>query len=390
MAGAREFTRWGGCPPAPPDRRSLKLGIPKRAPSGYSLRVIDSAKLLADFLPRLRAAAWIALDTEADSLHAYPAKLCLLQFSIPGADVLVDPLADMDLTPLWNTLRERELLLHGSDYDLRLLREHHSFVPHAVFDTMIAARLLGVMKFGLQDLVGQTLGVVLEKGPQKADWAQRPLTERMANYARNDTRYLHPLVTSLREQLVAKGRLTWLQESCAALVAECAIVPPPDPEREWRIKGAARLTRSEMAVLRELWHWREREATRCNRPPFFLLSHDTLLDLSIAAVDDAPLDPLLPRRFAPHRREGVLKAVARGLAVPPDDCPKVLRGVSYHPSEAEHARFNRFKAVRDQRATEQGIDPTLIASKQTLELLSRKGSDPAKLLLNWQRGLLGL
>ncbi len=330
------------------------------------------------------------MDTEADSLHAYPAKLCLLQFSIPGADVLVDPLTNLDLSPLWETLRGRELLLHGSDYDLRLLREHHSFVPHAIFDTMIAARLLGVMKFGLQDLVGQMLGVRLEKGPQKADWAQRPLTERMENYARNDTRYLQPLVARLREQLAAKGRVTWLEESCAALVAECAIVPPPDPDREWRIKGAARLTRSELAVLRELWHWREVEAKRRNRPPFFILSHDTLLDLSIAAVDDAPLDALLPHRFAPHRREGVLQAIQRGLAVPPDECPRVLRGVSYHPTAAERTRFDRFKAHRDQRATELGIDPTIIASKQTLELLSRKDSDPAQLLQNWQRGVMGL
>ena len=210
--------------------------------------MFDTAEQLAHFLPRLRAAEWIALDTEADSLHAYPAKLCLLQFSIPGADVLVDPLADLDLTPLWDVLRGRELLLHGSDYDLRLLREHHAFVPHKIFDTMIAARLLGVLRFGLQDLVGTTLGVALEKGPQKADWAKRPLTERMEAYARNDTRYLQPLVANLREQLVAKGRLAWAEESCAALVAECAVLPPPDPEREWRIKGSAKLTREELAV----------------------------------------------------------------------------------------------------------------------------------------------
>lgn len=352
--------------------------------------MIDTAARLAEFLPRLRAAEWIALDTEADSLHAYPAKLCLLQFSIPGADVLVDPLSGMDLAPLWDTLRTRDLLLHGSDYDLRLLREHHSFVPHAIFDTMIAARLLGIMKFGLQDLVSQTLGVALEKGPQKADWAQRPLTPRMEEYARNDTKFLHPLVTKLREQLVAQGRLAWCEETCAALIVECAIVPPSEPDREWRLKGSARLTRSEMGVLRELWHWREQEAIRSNRPPFFVLSHDALLDISIAAVDDAPLDPLLPRRFAPHRREGVLQAVMRGLAVPPDECPRAYRGVSYHPNEAEHARFDRFKTTRDRCAKELNIDPTIIASKMTLEYLSRKDSDPAKLLLHWQRGLMGL
>ncbi len=352
--------------------------------------MIDTTEQLAAFLPRLRAAEWIALDTEADSLHAYPAKLCLLQFSIPGDDVLVDPLAEMDLAPLWDTLRDRELLLHGSDYDLRLLREHHNFVPHRIFDTMIAARLLGVLRFGLQDLVGTTLGVVLEKGPQKADWAKRPLTQRMEDYARNDTRYLHPLVSKLREQLVEKGRLAWVEESCAALVAECAVLPPPDPEREWRLKGSAKLTPEELAVLRELWHWREKEAVRCNRPPFFLLSHDALLDLAIAAVDDAPLDQFLPRRFAPHRREGVLKAVSRGLQVPLAECPKKLRNVSYYPTDAERARFDRFKATRDRRAEELGIDPTLIAAKQTLDQLSRKNSDPATLLLRWQRELMGL
>jgi ribonuclease D len=352
--------------------------------------VIDTDERLAEFLPRLRAAEWIALDTEADSLHAYPAKLCLLQFSIPGADVLVDPLAAVDLAPLWAALRERELLLHGSDYDLRLLREHHDFVPHRIFDTMIAARLLGILRFGLQDLVQTTLGVKLEKGPQKADWAQRPLTERMENYARNDTRYLQPLVAHLRAELIAKGRLAWFEESCVAFIAECAVVPPRDPEREWRLKGSAKLTREELAVLRELWHWREEEAIRCNRPPFFLLSHDALLDLAMAAVDDAPLDPFIPRRFAPHRRDGVLQAVKRGLRVPLAECPHKLRGVSYHPSDAEHARFDRFKARRDQCAKELGIDPTIIASKQTLELLSRRDSEPAKLLLKWQRGLLGL
>lgn len=352
--------------------------------------MIDTTKRLVDFLPHLRAAEWIALDTEADSLHAYPAKLCLLQFSLPGTDVLVDPLADVDLTPLWEALRGRELLLHGSDYDLRLLREHHNFVPHRIFDTMIAARLLGMMKFGLQDLVAQTLGVTLEKGPQKADWAKRPLTQRMEDYARNDTRYLHPLVTRLREQLTTKGRLAWLEQSCAALVTECAIVPPPDPEREWRTKGSARLTREELAVLRELWHWRESEATRCNRPPFFLLSHEALLHLAIAAVDDAPLDQFLPHRFAPHRRDGVLRAVARGLAIPLAECPHKLRGVAYHPTDAEHARFDRFKSIRDRRAAELAIDPTLIASKQMLEWLSRKTSEPAALLLPWQRELMGL
>src|SRR5436190_5389242 len=111
--------------------------------SRFTESVIDSDELLADWLPRVRAADWLALDTEADSLHAYPEKLCLIQISLPGVDQLVDPLASLDLMPLLDALRGRELILHGADYDLRMLRRTYGFVPKAIFDTMLAARLLG-------------------------------------------------------------------------------------------------------------------------------------------------------------------------------------------------------------------------------------------------------
>ncbi|HET7872538.1 MAG TPA: ribonuclease D, partial [Terriglobales bacterium] len=141
--------------------------------------VVDTEKKLEDFLPSLRAAKWIALDTEADSLHAYPEKVCLIQVSTASGDRLIDPLAALNLDPFLEALSGHELIMHGADYDLRLLRRHHRFVPKAVFDTMLAARLLGIRKFGLSDLVETCLGVKLEKGPQKANWALRPLTERM-------------------------------------------------------------------------------------------------------------------------------------------------------------------------------------------------------------------
>jgi ribonuclease D len=124
------------------------------------------------------------MDTEADSLHAYPEKLCLIQISISGADELLDPLAKMDLKPLLEVFRRHELIVHGADYDLRLLRKSCGFVPTTIFDTMLAARLLGCREFGLTNLVSKCLGVKLEKGPQKANWARRPLTERMEVYAR--------------------------------------------------------------------------------------------------------------------------------------------------------------------------------------------------------------
>src|SRR5436190_1016235 len=133
--------------------------------------VIDTEQKLAGFLPTLRAATWVALDTEADSLHAYPEKVCLIQISTVSGDELIDPLAGLDLDPLLDALAGHELIMHGADYDLRLLRKHHDFVPGAIFDTMLAARLLGLRQFGLSNLVEHFLGVKLEKGAQKADWA---------------------------------------------------------------------------------------------------------------------------------------------------------------------------------------------------------------------------
>jgi len=166
--------------------------------------VIDTDERLVAFLPTIRAAAWIAVDTEADSLHAYPEKICLIQISTVAGDELVDPLACLQLDPLLDALNAHQLIMHGADYDLRLLRKHHEFVPSTIFDTMLAARLLGERQFGLSSLVEKFLGVKLEKGSQKANWARRPLTERMEIYARNDTHHLKPLVDKLRVELETK------------------------------------------------------------------------------------------------------------------------------------------------------------------------------------------
>src|SRR5207247_9509966 len=138
-------------------------------------------------------------------------------------------------------------IMHGADYDLRLLRKHHEFVPSAIFDTMLAARLLGLRQFSLGNLVEKYLQVKLEKGAQKANWAMRPLTERMARYARHDTHYLKPLADRLKPELAAKGRLAWHQESCARLITDCTRERPTDLDGVWRLKGSHHLGRAGLA-----------------------------------------------------------------------------------------------------------------------------------------------
>jgi ribonuclease D len=350
--------------------------------------VIENDSKLYELAARLHASPWIALDTEADSLHAYPEKICLIQITTPHGDELIDPLANIDLAPLLDALRPHELIMHGADYDLRLFRKHYNFVPGAVFDTMLASRLLGHTQFGLTDLLTQCLNVTLDKGSQKADWAKRPLTDRMEAYARNDTHYLKPLSDLLRAELAAKGRLTWQQESCARLIADCSQVRAPDSDHVWRIKGSNRLTPAALAVVRELWQWRETEAIAANRPPFFILRHESLTELAIAATNGKPVDPLIPPRFSDRRYQTLKQAIQAGLAVPPSEQPRPVRTIIRRVNDATKRRMEAFQKIRDTRAKELGIDPTLIASRAMLLDLAEDWNTHEKELMNWQRELL--
>jgi ribonuclease D len=350
--------------------------------------VIDTAEKLGVFVRMLQAASWVSVDTEADSLHAYPEKVCLIQISTVAGDELVDPLAGVDINPLLDALTGHELIMHGADYDLRLLCKHHKFVPSAVFDTMLAGRLLGLRQFGLTHLVEGYLGVKLEKGAQKANWAIRPLTEKMERYARNDTHYLKPLADKLKAELQEKGRLGWHQESCASLVEDCSADKIEDLDIVWRIKGAHLLGRSALAILRELWKWREEEAIASNKPPFFVLSHQGLVDIAAAAGTRRPVEAFLPRHLSERRRGGILKAVTRGFEVPHEKQPEILRSVGRRPSETEKRRFMELQKRRDAKAAELDIDPTLIASRGMMSDLAHDWEKHQSELMEWQKRLL--
>jgi len=269
-----------------------------------------------------------------------------------------------------------------------MLRKHHEFVPSAIFDTMLAARLLGERKFSLGALVEKWLGVKLDKGPQKADWARRPLTARMEHYARNDTHYLEPLADNLKLELQQKGRLAWHQESCARLIVESAQPPILDADSIWRVKGSSRLGRPALAVLRELWRWREREAVAANRPPFFVLAHEKLVAVAAAAAAHKPFEPLLPPRLSPRRRDGLIAAVKTALRLSADRYPDILRPKGRRPTETELRRYRELERRRNAHAHKLGIDPTLIASRATLGQLARDWDRHAPGLMHWQRELL--
>lgn len=348
--------------------------------------MIQHRAKLAELVESLKAAGPIAVDTEADSLHAYPEKLCLIQVSLTDRHELVDPLAGLPLLDLFDELARHPLVFHGADYDLRLLWRTRDFRPGKVFDTMLAARLLGFQAFGLSDLVRNLLGVQLEKGSQKANWARRPLTLKMEEYARNDTRYLLGLHEALTGELIKRGRIEWHQQMCDRLVEECVRPVFTDPDLVWRIKGSDRLAPPALAVLRELWLWREREAVRTDMPPYFVLPHEMLIQFAALSCANRPLR--LPPRLSEARRRSLNEALARGLAVAPADYPLVLRPKAHRPTEQEQKRARELQARRDQTALRLELDPSIIAPRAMLLRLAKDWDRHSQELMPWQRDLL--
>ncbi len=350
--------------------------------------VIESGSELRELASRVATAPWVGIDTEADSLHSYPEKMCLLQLAIPGEVQLVDPLADFHLEPLWEAFDRHELILHAADYDLHLLYNGHHFRPFRIFDTMWAARLLGEAKFGLNDVLTRHLGIQLEKGSQKADWGRRPLTERMIDYALNDVRYLFDLSQLLREKLQALGRLDWHGQVCERLIQECAVPSESNPDTIWRIKGHERLSPTGLAVLRELWRWREVDARRANRPPFFIVRHESLTELAAQVSEEGVSAARFPHYLTARRREGLRHAMEVGLAVPPDERPRPIVVRTRRLSRQEISLAEDLKQRRDAWASSLNIDPTIIAPRGTLFALARSGSGEWDKLMPWQRELM--
>jgi ribonuclease D len=352
-----------------------------------NLKVIASAEQLASLLPQIENVDRVAVDTEADSLHCYREKLCLLQIGLPRRDYIVDPLSDLDLTPLCAALESKEVVLHGADFDLRLLRRGLNFVAHRIFDTVIAARFLGIREFSLTALVKQHFRVELGKGSQKANWAQRPLPARMLEYAMNDTHYLLPLADCFESQLRECDRLEWFRQSCQRAIAQAAMERVRDENELWRIRGSGSLRGREAAVLRALWQWREKEAELADRPPFHILQNHELLNAAVAFATGNVPDY---RHFSSRRRQTFGQAAKCAMQLPESDWPVSLRRIGRRPGLETVRATEELRRKRDQAAKELDLEPAFIAPRSTLEAIATNQARAASLLVPWQQELLGI
>jgi ribonuclease D len=347
--------------------------------------LIADQKALEELVGELHSQQRIAIDTEADSLHCYFEKVCLIQISSGPGHWLVDPLANLELQPLLDVVCSRRLVFHGADYDLRLLRRIGNFEPVDLFDTMIAARLVGKSGLGLAALVKEFFGIELSKASQKANWAIRPLPPEMVEYAHNDTRYLFEISDRLESDLKNLGRLDWFTESRDRMIASAREVKERDDNTVWRISGSSGLSPRAQAILRVLWFWRDSEARAWDRPPFHVIGNDDMLRAAQQIADGGKFSS---PRMNGRRRKSFEVVIALALQIPESEWPKIEKVRRKRISKEQADRSEQLKKIRDRVARDLALDPSIIAPRAALEATAADIS--SNVLMSWQRRLLEL
>jgi ribonuclease D len=347
---------------------------------------IQSVEGLAALVRRLAGAAEIAVDTEGDSLHHYPARLALVQVAGPGGDAwLVDPLAVEDLRPLGRIFGDPQTttVLHAGDNDLVDLKRRHGLTFARIFDTSVAARFLGAPALGLDVLLTTYLAVDLPPSRQKDDWSERPLSEAQLRYAVGDVAHLLPLKARLVEELTRVGRLAWVEEECAALAAQPVVERANDPAAYAGLKGARDLSPRGLAMLRELHELRETLARRLDRPPFKVFNDDALVRLAVAAPQDreqlATVAGMTPRVIGRWGDE-LLAAVARGLALAEADLPVLERKPRPHVPSAVRRRIEALRAWRGEATPRFGLEPGVLLPNRLIGTVAEAGPRDADAL----------
>ena len=355
---------------------------------------IDRQPPLDQAMDSVRGLPEIAVDTEADSLHSYFDKVCLIQLSSPGQDYIIDPLQEIDLARFGAILADRATtkVLHGADYDLRILHRDFDFVIANLIDTSVCAQLLGYEAFGLAALLERHFGLKVDKSHQRADWAMRPLPPDMLEYAAMDTRYLLPLAQKLREELVAAGRWEWALEEFARLEQIRFTERDEDDEPFRRLKRIGGLDRRSLAIARALHAWRDKLARAADRPAFKIIGNDAVVEIARAKAA-TPEDLKVVKTVSEYHRKrysrDILRIVKEALALDESALPAKSESKPWERDKQLEVRVNKLKTVRDRIAKELKIDVSVLAPRHVLTAIAATGSLDVPTMREWQRRILG-
>jgi len=357
------------------------------------MKWIDSQPPFEDAMERMASNAQVAVDTEADSLHSYFDKVCLIQMSAGGEDLVIDPLSGIRLDSFGKLLGDPTVtkVLHGGDYDLRILNRDFGFVVSNLIDTSICAQLLGYEAFGLAALLERHFAVKLNKTHQRADWAMRPLTPEMLAYAALDTHYLIELAAKLREELEALGRWSWAVEEFARLEM-VRYEKNDDPEPWRRMKNISGFDRRSLAILRELHAWRDGYARKGDKPPFKVMGNEQLLEISKsrpATVADLSKIKGMSKYVLDRYGRELVNLVRAAMAIGESDLPEKNEPKAWLRDRDLDARIDRMKKVRDKVAAELKIDNAVLAPRHILAAVAAAGSYDVPTMREWQKQVLG-
>ena len=337
---------------------------------------LDSVSAVEKLTTAIAGAREIALDTEGASFHRFVDRIYLLQLSTRDTHAVIDPLPIGRPTGLGALLENPsvEVVFHDADYDLRLLEQDYGWKIRHIFDTRIAAQLLGYTAFGLAALLERFFSVKLDKKHQRADWSMRPLTADMLDYAAQDTRYLLELKDRMSSELERMGRMSWAREEFALLEGTRWADEAPGMGF-LKLKGARDHNRRELAVLRELVPWRDGVARQLDRATFRVLGNEQLFD--IARTHPSTRDALaklkgMPRGILEQRGGELLDAVKRGLAVPESDLPRFPKAARWDRDADFDTRVSALKTARDAAAKRLTLDAGVLCSRDRMEAVARR------------------
>ncbi|MEO8560816.1 MAG: ribonuclease D [bacterium] len=360
---------------------------------------LDTADAVEKFTSEIARERELALDTEGASFHRFVDRIYLLQLSTRDRHAVIDPLPLGTPGGLGALMEDPsvQVVFHDADYDLRLLQQDYGWKIRNIFDTRIAAQLLGYTAFGLAALLERFFDVKLDKKHQRADWSMRPLTEDMLDYAAQDTRFLLQLKDTMSAELERMGRMEWAKEEFTLL--EGTRWTDEEPGMSFlRLKGARDLSRRELAVLRELVPWRDIVAGSLDRATFRVLGNEQLLDISRTQPQSKEaLGKIkgMPRAILEQRGGELLDAVRRALAVPDAELPKFPRSARWDRDPEFDLRVSAVKTARDAAAKRFELDPGVLCSRDRMEAVARR--NPASVeelaevteLRRWQARELG-
>ncbi len=347
----------------------------------------------------LKREAAIGVDLEADSMFHYYEKVCLLQISTPSKNILIDPLALEDLSPLAPVFADSDIrkVFHGADYDIRSLHRDFGIEVNSLFDTQIAATFLGIRETGLANLLKDRFGVTAEKKYQKKDWSERPLEQPMLDYAAKDSFYLLTLANMLEEELKAKGRLYCVEEECERL-SKVRVNQADRSNFFIKFKGAGKLDPRSLTVLEAILQFRDNMAKKRNRPPFKVLGN-AQINKMVKAKPRSLTELRVKECLTPNQIKGfgraLSKKIDKALNLPEDVLLAYPKKTGRRVGPKVAKRVKALKKWREERAGEIGLDPSLICPNTQIKSLAiTHPKTPEELkgiseIKNWQRELFG-